>query len=327
MFSTWNFKCIGPHGQDLCFNGGTCEYMNRTTIIEERCKCPEGFQADNDWFHFPNCVRPVDVGMNQFIVFATLFGLELVYFWVKVKWTLRKDLVYVGWIMNLHILFVILFSFGFFIDNGCGVTCAVFGNLSFLCADFLCAKVILMTLSPLYAMRKKSFDTFRIPFYGFTILTAIMCVGSGIAMAVLTNDPEWKLQYNIAAFVSAETLWIGGIIQLGFMMRAASLLRSELNNSAKLTNGVMSPQHTALLVRLRSLQVGGIFAIFPYVILTLMEPVVITIISSFPYAYYVTYIQMSTVVCFFGGFMFFLKHPPSKLATESQVSGYNSGGS
>jgi hypothetical protein len=317
----WSFQCRAPTGEDLCFNGGQCIIDPITT--KQSCKCPDGAGGgDYDWFHFENCARPSYAPKVITAVSSVLYLPLLFYLCFLLLPTLRKDLRVLGWFQIVCCFALFVFGLSFTVDDGCREMCAVSSNAAFVSAAWVTTTLILIVMKPLYAVRMRSIKRFRKGLIAWTFLISFSCLGTGIAMAVLTSNPARIDEYNMAAYASTAILWIGGLVQLLSIILTSGRLRTEVQamQRTQLQSTAQSRSKSEadkVIMRIRMLQAGSCIVLTPFVVLLISTPILFAVLGSFPFFYIVTYLEFAATMIFTLGVTYFLRNPPSKSPSSS----------
>ena len=284
--SIWEFRCVGERGNDLCYNGGNCSVDANS---KEICVCSSGFEHDFVSFHFPNCAQSVNSNRDFFLFYVplTVFTGLLFLCWVP---SLRNEAKEIG-IIAFCCLVVTLFAFtSIYVQNGCYEACAVLFSLNLAFSQFTLQKAIIVILSPVYALQRKSFARIEWMLRTCSLLSIVPNAASGIAMLVLTRTGN-EASYNFAVFGLLATLFVFGIADFAITFYSAAILLRHLSAVSQVNiNGHQGTRHSWLVFRLRLVQINAINFIVPFVLLLISIPTVISIYGSFPYFYVVIYI-------------------------------------
>lgn len=301
----------------MCFNNGQCtKFMDANGVNRSACVCPDGFLPDMNWFHFSNCARPWYSDLVILVIFVTVDIMTLAYLLLVVQPNLKGDLKRLGRIAVAYFIAHALVTSSFHAQNGCFEMCAITSNATFIFADWLLAQAILIMMQPKYILSRRPFEPFKRALIKWTALTSVLFVAFAIPMTVLTSRPDMVDDYNVMAMMSTSVLWVGGVVQIGFVVYSAKTLKTEIEaiSAIKIASTRVN-DYSGLIHRLKLMYRGASIMLLCFAILIITVPIVFTSLGSFPYFYVFAYVEVIASSVFGLCILLFMKHSPPHQAS------------
>lgn len=284
--SDWAFSCTYMIENDLCFNGGNCSVnTDPNGGVEEFCICPDGYTHDLDWMHFPNCAKPINSTRDFLIFYSCINGLLVFYYIVAVHCRLKAGaakrigtLTFCNIVLNVAVLFGIYFQGGFF-EVACILAPLTLGVSANALND-----LIVVSLKPVYTIKRKSFDNFE---RRLRIWTRICAVSQLIIMICLLVTLRTHA-FNFVSFVFSATLYVGGAGYFYILFRSASLLSKlvNINDEVPIAQKYHWKELGRRLVFVQYVTTSFFFGCW---VLIFTHPLVIWYFGSFPYLFICAY--------------------------------------
>jgi len=243
------FRCLGPGGEDLCFFGGVCSALNDSV---QNCVCPQGFKADNSFFHDANCALWDDTYLAAMIISLVVTAVCLALLIPPLASGKKK-----GTVRQLYwglVAMIVTFCgqvVAVYIEDGWFFGANVLNVLTAWELGFNVMTVNRMLLLPLFCMHVEAQR--RVERLALAIIL-LLCLGSTSIMLtmVVTSPLEKRSTYNQAAV----TVWLffSFVYLFEFAMLYSSASRMiALLETALGSSSTSSASARATIAKLRSL--------------------------------------------------------------------------
>ena len=314
FLSIWEFSCVSPMQQDLCFHNGSCGLVDGLNT----CICPDGFTRDYEFLHFDNCVKRTTTTRDFTIFLGIIVFIIAMLYIFKIHRRLKNSARSLGIVSFISLFTLLSMLLSILFQDGCFEGCAVMGIVHFTILSYMCQKVLLLALTPVYAVQHKPIDRLQRFLVGWNIISCVSFWACGIAMLVACRGTSNLAKYNVATFAANATFWICAIVDMGAMIWSCEKLHRQIADMQRmLVPNALSARYIGLSKRLRFLQTtSGIIAV-PYILLLIITPIIITIYGSFPYFFVIVYLEMIDGACFFSGALLLFVNPTDSLVRGS----------
>jgi hypothetical protein len=303
--SDWTFSCTYRTPNDLCFNGGNCSVnILSNGITEEFCVCPEGYTHDLDWMHFNNCAKPVNSTRDFLIFYCCVNGLLAFYYLVVVHCRLKAGAAKRIGTLNLgNMILNVAIVFGMYLQGGFFEVDCVLAPLTLSVAAHALNELIVVSLKPVYTIKRKSFDNFE---RRLKIWTRV-CVLSQVIMMICLLATLRTASFNFVSFVFSATLYVGGAGYFYILYRSATLLSKlmDINDEVPIAH---KDHWRELSRRLNLVQYFTSSFFLGCWVLIFTHPLVIWYFGSFPYFFVCAYFVLALGFAGCAGITIFI-HP------------------
>lgn len=303
---------------NLCFNGGSCDDN------VSACACPEPFEEDFEFFHFPNCARVKTSSEILFITFTVLgifvVSLSFVYSIQKLKSKVRR----IGILLNCSTISLWCVIVSLYAQQGCFEGCAVAIVVFFNLTATIIQQIVILALAPVYAVERRPITRLTRFLNAWTCLCVVAITTAGILMLYWTRAVDDRLiAYNKAAFVIQETLFIGGTVDVVALLKSSRKLKLKVKHSLATVETSQTQDNLKMLLRrLTFLEVMSTGFMLPLFALSLAIPLQVRYFGSVPYFFVYLYgLAMSHLLVFTSSIMLFLGY--SRKDIKSQESSRN----
>jgi hypothetical protein len=285
---SFNFRCgNGSVDSAICGGRGRCE--------NNICVCPVGFEADNIFFHFPNCALPSPF-LEVFIIEYTILCFPVL-----------VALLYYGMKLPTNGKVLTAFTFGSLFTTWVGALALFLEHGSFEAASFMyglfcafdcfmCAKLLLHVLEPLFDSRGADKRFLKRSLWLTSFILAGSLVICGCIMAAVSRTDSNL--YNKIGYAFFLLFLVGGCSYTGLLHYHSSRLLNQLTTLIRASRVPTATKlgFTALTERLIIFKRGAL-VLFSVIFFWYSAAIVIPIEGSMPYFYIFNLLSFHSMLC------------------------------
>jgi hypothetical protein len=288
----------------------------------ERCVCPTGFGADNDWYHIPNCAKPDNAGMYLLIAMCVMNIPIFLIFMYFIKYQLKQTARTIGILAACQLWLFIALQVGLYTQNGQYEASSITMSLLISMCSFSARLIVLSAIQPVSRLSKSVSLTKYTKLYN--ALFAVMIVGFlavGIPPAVFAREEDPYQTYNYLTCLATGFYWGAAIILLiGVVFVTSKLKKIVLGVRRDLGDHKIADsndEYESILFRINILHLGAICICIPFAVMSVVIPVFMTMWGSVPFAYVIYFVQLASGAVLFTVAVFMFAKPGGvKKATD-----------